>query len=110
MTLSVHVLDLSRGVPAQNIEVVLYRVLADRRDEIARSHTGNDGRVAPRFGGDLSGGVYELEFAASEYFARANVSCFYDRIPVRLRIAEQEAHYHVPLLLSPWGYSTYRGS
>lgn len=106
MTLSTHVLDLSRGTPAAGLEVALYRLDGDARAELARSHTNSDGRIAAPFGGELAPGEYELEFGAGAYFSG---NAFFDRVPVRFRI-DGERHYHVPLLLSPWGYSTYRGS
>lgn len=109
MTLSTHVLDLASGKPARNVEVVLYRREANERREIARSRTDENGRIASPFGGELAAGEYELEFAAGAYFSSAGATCFYESIPVRFR-ADAGAHYHVPLLLSPWGYSTYRGS
>ncbi len=109
MTVSTHVLDLSRGVPAANLEVALYKFTERGRDELARSTTDGDGRIPAPFGGDLPAGEYELEFNAGAYFEAAGTQTFYDRIPIRFRVAE-ERHHHVPLLLSPWGYSTYRGS
>jgi 5-hydroxyisourate hydrolase len=109
MTLSSHVLDVSRGKPAQNLEVVLYRIRESGRDEIARGATNEQGRIQAPFGGDLSMGLFELEFHAGAYFNSTGDASFYQTIPVRFTIG-QDAHYHVPLLLSPWGYSTYRGS
>lgn len=106
MTLSTHVLDLSMGVPAAGIEVALYRLDGSARTELARAMTNADGRVSAPFGGELAPGEYELEFSAGAYF---RADALYDRIPVRFRM-NSERHYHVPLLLSPWGYSTYRGS
>lgn len=109
MTLSTHVLDLSRGKPAANLEVTLFRLDDGIRRELARAETDADGRVAAPFGGKLAAGEYELEFNAGAYFAAAGTDCFYGSIPVRFRISE-DRHYHVPVLISPWGYSTYRGS
>lgn len=107
MTLSTHVLDLMRGMPAANFEVALYRIEGTARRELARSRTDADGRIASPFGGELGPGEYELDFGAGDYFGET--ASFFDRIPVRFRI-DHARHYHVPLLLSPWGYSTYRGS
>lgn len=109
MTLSTHVLDLMHGTPAAGVEVVLSACGGAGRREIARAVTSEDGRITSPFGGELDPGEYELEFNAGRYFAAKNVKSLYDRIPVRFRI-ENAAHVHVPLLLSPWGYSTYRGS
>jgi 5-hydroxyisourate hydrolase len=110
MTLSTHVLDISRGKPAAAITVVLYAIDGENRRELARAQTNTDGRITSPFGGDLEPGDYELEFHAGSYFTAGGEHAFYDRVPVRFRIDAAAAHYHVPLLLSPWGYSTYRGS
>ena len=100
MSLSTHVLDTVRGRPAAGVAIEL------RRDgvTVAALETDADGRA--RFG-ELPAGEYELEFAVGDYFGEAT---FLDRVPIRFRIADAEAHYHVPLLVSPWAYSTYRGS
>lgn len=109
MTLSTHVLDLTRGTPADGLRVSLYRLAGGTRERIADGITGADGRVAKPFGGDLGAGEYELLFETGEYFMRADLRSFYAEIPVRFSLLGGE-HYHVPLLLSPFGYSTYRGS
>jgi 5-hydroxyisourate hydrolase len=109
MTLSTHVLDISLGGPAAGVDVALYRFDGHSRSEIARGRTNGDGRIAAPFGGELAPGEYELEFGARAYFTGRGARSFYDSIPIRFRL-ESGAHYHVPLLLSPWGYSTYRGS
>jgi len=100
VSLSTHVLDTARGRPAAGVAVVL------RRDgtEVEAVVTDADGRA--RFGA-VPAGEYELEFAVGDYFGEAP---FLDRVPVRFRVADADAHYHVPLLVSPWAYSTYRGS
>jgi len=109
MTLSTHVLDISAGKPAANLEITLYRSSGDAREELARGRTDADGRIPSPFGGELEAGDYELLFNAGEYFAHSNTRSFYTAIPVRFTLSSG-AHYHVPLLLSPHGYSTYRGS
>ena len=109
MTLSTHVLDIATGKPAANVQIALYRCNGDVREEIANARTNADGRIASPFGGELPAGDYELVFNAGEYFAHTNTQSFYSTIPVRFRLSG-EGHYHVPLLLSPYGYSTYRGS
>ena len=102
-------LDVSNGRPAAGIEVSLYRVGASRA-HLAAGTTDSDGRIAAPFGGTLEAGWYELVFSVGDYFSGSNVESFYDEIPVRFRIDADAARYHVPLLISPWGYSTYRGS
>ncbi|HTU68745.1 MAG TPA: hydroxyisourate hydrolase [Candidatus Baltobacteraceae bacterium] len=107
-SLSTHVLDTARGTPASGIEVTLHLIGAAAR-EIARGTTDGDGRIAASFGGALAPGIYELRFGVRAYFEKHKTSSLYDEVPVRFTIAVEE-HYHVPLLLSPFGYSTYRGS
>ena len=105
--LTTHVLDTARGRPAAGIQIELTR-LAD--GEVLRTATTNaDGRTdEPLIGaGELQAGEYELVFAVGDYFGER---AFLDRVPVRFSIADPAAHYHVPLLVSPWSYSTYRGS
>ena len=109
MTLSTHVLDIAAGKPAAGLEITLYRCKGDAREELARARTNADGRIASPFGGELAAGEYELVFSAGEYFDRSDTGSFYTTIPVRFSLSG-EGHYHVPLLLAPHGYSTYRGS
>jgi len=106
-SLSTHVLDIARGAPASGIDVALWHLGAHPR-ELGRGITDADGRIATSFG-TLPRGVYELRFFVRSYFDGLQTPAFYDEIPVRFSIVE-DAHYHVPLLLSPFGYSTYRGS
>jgi 5-hydroxyisourate hydrolase len=114
--LSTHVLDLSRGAPAEGVEVELHRCDGDRRQLVAAASTNADGRLdAPLLSGDrIATGVYELTFHAAAYFRRNGLPLsdppFLGDIVLRVGIADPTGHYHVPLLLSPYGYSTYRGS
>jgi 5-hydroxyisourate hydrolase len=110
MSLSTHVLDTSTGTPAEGIAVTLVHLVGEMRIDVASDATNADGRIASPFGGELSPGWYELTFAAGKYFAKTGTPSFYDEIPVRFRIDAGAKHYHVPLLLAPWAYSTYRGS
>jgi 5-hydroxyisourate hydrolase len=113
--LTTHVLDTAHGCPAEGIAVTLYRLEGEARTKLAETATNDDGRtdapLVPK--GELTRGQYELVFEVGAYFARRGVRLdlpFLDRVPIRFGIAEDSAHYHVPLLVSPFGYSTYRGS
>lgn len=116
--LSTHVLDTARGCPAANLALELYRLDgdADSRRSLVATTTNADGRTdAPLLTGDaFQVGCYELVFDVGAYFANTDVDlpdpAFLDRVPLRFGISDPEAHYHVPLLVSPWAYSTYRGS
>jgi 5-hydroxyisourate hydrolase len=100
MSLSTHVLDTANGRPAAGVAIELRR-----GDELITATTDDDGRA--RLLDDTPAGEYELTFAVGDYFGER---AFLDRVPVRFSIADPGAHYHVPLLVSPWSYSTYRGS
>ena len=104
--LTTHVLDTARGRPAAGVAIELARVQDGRREPLATATTNADGRTDEPLLEDLRAGTYELVFAVGEHFSEG----FLDRVPVRFTIAEPGAHYHVPLLVSPWSYSTYRGS
>jgi 5-hydroxyisourate hydrolase len=108
-TLSTHVLDTSLGTPARGIRVTLERA-ADGAS-LGTGVTDADGRIAelPALRGPLVAGEYRLRFAVAEYFATTGRDTFYSEIVVAFRVAADQ-HYHVPLLLSPFGYATYRGS
>jgi 5-hydroxyisourate hydrolase len=107
--LSTHVLDTALGVPAAGMRVILYRVTGNSHKKLGEFVTNADGRVeGPLLEGKaFSAGTYELVFCAGGYLQD---SAFLDEVPVRFAVADAGAHYHVPLLLSPFGYSTYRGS
>ena len=107
--LTTHVLDTANGRPAAGVAIELARLDGDRRELLRTTTTNEDGRTdAPLLAdGDLAAAEYELTFAVGPYFAGEG---FLDRVPVRFTIADADAHYHVPLLVSPWSYSTYRGS
>jgi 5-hydroxyisourate hydrolase len=114
--LTTHVLDTAHGKPGAGIAVALYRIEGYERQFIAGYTTNADGRCdAPLLEGQaLKLGIYELDFAIGDYFARSGVRMpeprFIDVVSLRFGIADKGAHYHVPLLASPYGYSTYRGS
>lgn len=106
--LSTHVLDTRAGRPAAGVKVVLYEVGASARGLLLETITNADGRTdKPLIAGEpLRIGTYELNFHVGAYFGNG----FLDIVPIRFSIAEPEGHYHVPLLVTPWSYSTYRGS
>ncbi|HWV43267.1 2-oxo-4-hydroxy-4-carboxy-5-ureidoimidazoline decarboxylase [Pseudorhodoplanes sp.] len=114
--LSTHVLDNVRGKPAQGVKITLYEVGASARSLLKESVTNADGRTdEPLIAGEpLRIGSYELQFDVAQYFTENAVAQsappFLDVVPIRFSIAEPEGHYHVPLLVTPWSYSTYRGS
>jgi 5-hydroxyisourate hydrolase len=114
--LSTHVLDISRGAAAGGVVIELHKLSGDGRQPIVRVTTNADGRTdAPLLAGDrIDTGIYELSFHAGDYYRRAGVAladpAFLDVVVVRVGLADATGHYHVPLLLSPWGYSTYRGT
>lgn len=114
--LSTHVLDTHVGRPAVGIAIELYEIAGRRHHLIATAVTNIDGRTdAPLIGGrPLPIGRYELQFAVGDHFRRRGIAQsdppFLDIVPLRFSIAEPEGHYHVPLLCTPWSYSTYRGS
>lgn len=113
-SLSTHVLDTSRGKPAAGVAVEFYACHGCERRLLAKATTDSDGRVAREIlsCGELPPGSYELTFHAGDYFRRSGVELaatpFLNDVVVRFGLSE--GHYHVPLLLSPYGYSTYRGS
>jgi 5-hydroxyisourate hydrolase len=119
-SLTTHVLDTARGVPASGVAIELYRLHGEageeRRERLVRLVTNADGRTdRPALQGvDLRAGHYELVFLVGDYFRRSLTDLpeilFIDRVPIRFGVADPTTHYHVPLLASPWSYSTYRGS
>lgn len=113
--LTTHVLDTARGVPAASMTIELYD-LANGRKLLTSVTTNQDGRCdAPLLeGAALVAGPYELVFGVAAYFRAAGVTqgepSFLGEVPIRFAVADVSAHYHVPLLVSPYGYTTYRGS
>ena len=115
--LSTHVLDTASGRPAAGVALELHRLAADGAWHLVKqSRTNADGRTdEPLLTGDAyRTGTYQLTFHIADYFRTAGVNTaqppFLDTVPLRFTIAEPDGHYHVPLLASPWSYSTYRGS
>ena len=109
--LTTHILDTTKGKPAKNIKIILYRSDKDQWTEVASGITNIDGRVADLLHKDvlLKNGDYKVRFETKEYFDKEGVPTFYPFVEIVFTIATQE-HYHIPLLLNPFGYSTYRGS
>lgn len=108
--ISTHVLDTAHGKPAQGIAVEIHRIEADQRILLESTLTNADGRTdAPLLSGEnLTAGTYEITFHIGDYFK--NDPAFLDQVPIRFHISDPSANYHIPLLCSPWSYSTYRGS
>nr|WP_315394801.1 hydroxyisourate hydrolase [uncultured Duganella sp.] len=114
--LSTHVLDITQGKPGAGVKVALYAVGAQGRSLLKTDVTNADGRCsAPLLEGEaLKAGKYELVFGAGDYFAAQGVALpeprFVDEVTIAFGVASAEQNYHVPLVVSPWAYSTYRGS
>jgi 5-hydroxyisourate hydrolase len=113
--LTTHVLDTSAGVPAAGIRIDLHELAATGPNLLTATTTGQDGRCAAPLlaGGNFRSGRYALTFHVAEYFRARGVTlpvpAFLDDVVVRIGIAQPSEHYHVPLLISPWSYSVYRG-
>ena len=113
--LTTHVLDTANGVPANGLRVRLHWIDPNGLSEVASGITNQDGRLETPLieGEDLVAGTYELRFEVGEYYSgkgTASETGFLGVVPVRFTIVHPEQHYHVPLLVSPFGYTTYRGS
>ena len=113
--LTTHVLDTAKGCPAADLEIKLYRVEGDGRTHLRTLKTNSDGRTDEQIlpATEFAQGTYELVFHCGAYLDAQGTPAedprFLDMVPIRFGMSE-DAHYHVPLLLSPFGYSTYRGS
>jgi 5-hydroxyisourate hydrolase len=110
--LTTHVLDTASGLPAAGMTVDLYRIEGESRIHLVTMVTNDDGRTDSPIlpAEDFATGTYELLFQAGAYFGRADAPAFLDAIPIRFGISDPASHYHVPLLVSPFSFSTYRGS
>lgn len=112
ITITTHILDTSSGLPAANIDVTLEFQTADNQwQEISNGTTNNDGRIPGLVPESkiLGPGYYRLTFETAAYFQKKNIPSFYPYVQVVFELTDIR-HYHIPLLLSPYGYSTYRGS
>lgn len=108
--ISTHVLDISAGRPAEGVLVILEQSSAGGWTELCRGPTNADGRQTALSPAAIAAGVYRLRFETAAYFRAKNVRAFFPEVTVAFEIDDTGRHYHVPLLLSPYGYSTYRGS
>ncbi len=114
--LTTHVLDTANGRPGDGVRVELYRLEGGRERLLMTTRTNDDGRCdRPLLEGEaFSGGVYQLIFDVGSYYRQLGVDlptpAFLDQVVIRFGIADDDQHYHVPLLISPYSYSTYRGS
>lgn len=105
-SLSTHVLDAVSGTPATGIAVT---VTGPGDAPVGAGVTNEDGRIADLAPGGLPAGIYTISFATGEYFDRTGVAAFYPKVDITFAVSD-ERHYHVPVLLSPFAFSTYRGS
>lgn len=110
--ITTHILDTAQGRPAQGVTVILERELQGVWTELARGVTDADGRLRDLLpdGTPFVNGIYRLRFATGAYFHSQGLPSFYPEVQIVVRLEDTADHYHVPLLLSPYGYSTYRGS
>ena len=110
--LSTHVLNTTTGKPASGVNLILQRQTGQGWDELRRAKTDAKGRVSDLYipGEVLQVGTYRLIFETGEYFKAQGVSTFFPHVEIVFAIEKTDEHYHIPLLISPYGYSTYRGS
>ncbi len=113
--ISSHVLDTAKGTPAEGLGLSLYKNSNQSEDEeydswefIAEATTNKDGRA--RFDFDIEIGVHKMTFLTKDYFQKTGAANFYPKVEIIFRIVDPLSHHHIPLILSPFGYSTYRGS
>lgn len=109
--ITTHILDTTYGKPAKDVKINLYQIVNNVWIEIASGITNSDGRITNLLSNDkkLEIGIYKMKFFTKEYFENKNVTTFYPFIEIVFELNSAE-HYHIPLLLNPFGYSTYRGS
>jgi 5-hydroxyisourate hydrolase len=112
MGISTHVLDTARGRPAADVAVTLERLSGDTWTAVSAQRTDADGRATPLAPRERApeAGTWRLRFDVGAYFAREGSAAFYPSVEVVFEVREGGGHYHVPLLVSPFGYTTYRGS
>lgn len=110
--LSVHVLNLETGVPSSGVNVTLERHMGEAWQPLAQGTTNEQGRIAELYPSDkpLQKGEYRVVFKTGDYYKKTGHETFFPEIPVIFEVKQTDQHYHIPLLLSPYGFSTYRGS
>ena len=110
--ITTHVLDTTRGLPAANLPISLYQKEGEQWTQLAEGKTNADGRISDLLDADtkLDAGTYRMHFATSEYFKSNNEQGFYPYVDIVFDLEAGGTHYHIPLLLTAFGYSTYRGS
>jgi len=108
--ITTHVLDTSIGRPAENVPAVLDRITETGEERLGRSATNADGRITDLLESPLDVGRYRITFDTAAYFEGRGVPCFFPEVAIVFEVTDAAQHHHVPLLLSPFGYSTYRGT
>ena len=110
--LSVHVLNLENGLPSAGVSVTLEQQVGDHWQALSKGVTNQQGRIAELFPANrsMTPGEYRVVFKTGDYYKKANRETFFPEVPVIFQVKQADQHYHIPLLLSPYGFSTYRGS
>ncbi|EZP68421.1 hydroxyisourate hydrolase [Pseudomonas sp. P7] len=110
--LSVHVLNLENGLPSAGVSVTLEQQVGDKWQSLSEGVTNQQGRIAELFPANrsMTPGEYRVVFKTGDYYKKANRETFFPEVPVIFQVKQADQHYHIPLLLSPYGFSTYRGS
>jgi 5-hydroxyisourate hydrolase len=108
--ITTHVLDIARGKPASNVPVKLERKETTGYQEVGSGYTDEDGRLKTLVEGEIQVGIYRITFDTWSYFDQLHIEGFYPEASIVFEVRDASQHHHVPLLLSPYGYSTYRGS
>ncbi|ERS01092.1 hydroxyisourate hydrolase [Acinetobacter sp. COS3] len=110
--LSVHVLNLENGLPSAGVKVILEKQEKDQWKELSKSTTNQQGRITALYPQDtpFEKGIYKVTFKTGEWFQKNKQSSFFPEVPVIFSVDGKLEHYHIPLLISPYGYSTYRGN
>lgn len=110
--LSVHVLNLENGLPSAGVSVTLEQQVGDQWQALSEGVTNQQGRIAELFPANrsMTPGEYRVVFKTGDYYKKENRETFFPEVPVIFQVKQADQHYHIPLLLSPYGFSTYRGS